>query len=573
MLAVLLLAAYLRLHDLNAQGMWGDEGWSIWLARGDTLRDLTMTMVFDHHGPVYSALLRGWELLAGQTVLALRWITALFSLASIALIYALGRELFNPAAGVGAALAFALMDKHVVLTQEVRDYPMVFFTMIAIALFYARWRRAPRGGNAFWFVAASVFGLYLHYYCYMVNLAILLHAALTLRGRERWRHFLALNALIALAFAPWLPVVVHQFINTPVDSEVLTIHGMPLNRHTVDYLASESFGKPIALYGLLLVAGAWAPLSHRLPGVLGRIPRDRRLGGALLALLWFALPCPDHCVAAQPLSPADRPQHLGDHARHRPAGGRGADRPSSRSGGSFLAALIVVNGLLTTSSYFDKPPWREMAADVSARYPRRRTRTAGCGRRARRGVVSLLAGTAGGRGSHPQPAARRGRRHRPGYIALRPAQALRRRFHPRACSASWPRRTGYGWPIGATKPRSTTSSTRWRWPVSCARRRCPMSIMATPSTPTATTAWTPLVRRWSPSGRTRPLRCAAPSGRKQRAPVNGCTPCCGGAPPCRRPPTTRSRSSCSMAQAYCAPSTMVSPRTARALPAPGPPTS
>ena len=368
MLAVLLLAAYLRLHDLNAQGMWGDEGWSIWLARGDTLRDLTMTMVFDHHGPVYSALLRGWELLAGETVLALRWITALFSLASIALLYALGRELFNPAAGVCAALAFALMDKHVVLTQEVRDYPMVFFTMIAIALFYARWRRAPRGGNAFWFVAASVFGLYLHYYCYMVNLAILLHAALTLRGRERWRHFLALNALIALAFAPWLPVVVHQFINTPVDSEVLTIHGMPLNRHTVDYLASESFGKPIALYGLLLIVGAWGPLSDRLPGVLGRIPRSRRLSGALLALLWFALPVliTVSLHSRYPLLTDRNISVIMPAIALLVGAGLTAFEPF---GAAFLVALVVINGLLTTSSYFDKPPWREMAADVSARYP------------------------------------------------------------------------------------------------------------------------------------------------------------------------------------------------------------
>ncbi|MBI5961574.1 MAG: glycosyltransferase family 39 protein, partial [Chloroflexi bacterium] len=271
MLAVLLLASYLRIHDLNAQGLWGDEGWSIWLARGDSLRDLTLTMVADHHGPIYSTLLRAWDGIAGQSVLALRWITVLFSVGSVALIYGLGRAMFTPAAGVGAALAFALMDKQIVLAQEVRDYPMVFFSMIAIAYFYVRWlgqnqgaassaptkalrRRgirvkpaspptpspsemergsqpghsptkasettppfsAQRGngaggigvnapGYAFWFVACSVWGLYLHYYCFMVNLAILLHALITLRDRQAWRHFLALNGLIALAFAPWLP--------------------------------------------------------------------------------------------------------------------------------------------------------------------------------------------------------------------------------------------------------------------------------------------------------------------------------------------------------------------------------
>ncbi len=368
MLAVLLLAAYLRIHDLNAQGMWGDEGWSIWLARGDTPRDLTLTMVADHHGPVYSLLLRGWELLAGETVLALRWITALFSIASIALIYALGRALFNPAAGVGAALAFALMDKHVVLTQEVRDYPMIFLTMIAIALYYVRWRRSPRGGNAFWFVAWSVLGLYLHYYCYMVNLAILVHAGLSLRERMARRHFLALNGLIALAFAPWLPIVVHQFVGTPVNSEVLNIHGMPLNRQTIEYLATESFGQPVALYALLMVVGAWGPLSDRLPGSLGRIPRDRRLSGALLAVLWFAVPILITWAlhTRYPLITDRNISVIMPAIALLVGAGLTA---FERFGAVFIAALVIVNGLLTVSSYFDKPPWREMAADIGAAYP------------------------------------------------------------------------------------------------------------------------------------------------------------------------------------------------------------
>jgi mannosyltransferase len=364
MVGVLLLAAYLRIHDLNAQGLWGDEGWSIWLARGDTIRDLTMTMVADHHGPVYSILLRAWELVAGDSVLALRMITVLFSITSIALLYKLGREMLSPAAGVGAALAFTLMDKQVVLTQEVRDYPIIFFTMIVIALFYVRWRREPGRGNAFGFVAASVFGLYLHYYCYMVNIAILFHALITLRDRNRWKHFIALNALIMLAFAPWLPIVAHQFVNTPVDSEVLNIHGMPLNRHTLKYLADESLGKPMALYGLLTLAGLIAPFFKRLPGVMGRFRRDMRISAALLAGLWLAVPL----VITVSL-----------HSRYPLLTDRNISviMPAiallvgfsflvfEQYGALFLVALVIVNNLLTTSSYFVKPPWREMAADVA----------------------------------------------------------------------------------------------------------------------------------------------------------------------------------------------------------------
>ncbi|MBN1966881.1 MAG: glycosyltransferase family 39 protein, partial [Anaerolineae bacterium] len=371
MLAVLLLAAYTRIHDLNAQGLWGDEGWSIWLARGDSLRDLTMTMVADHHGPVYSALLRAWDAVAGHTVLALRMITVLFSVASIALIYRLGRELFSPAAGVGAALAFTMMDKHVVLTQEVRDYPMIFFVMIGIAYFYLRWRRRPTGGSAFGFVLFSIVGLYLQYYCYMVNLAILVHALVTLRGRDRWRHFAALNALIALAFLPWVPIVVHQFVNTPVNSETLNIHGMPFNRHTIEYLATESFGKPVALYGLLMLVG-WLGGLLRTPGPMAGLPRSRRLDGALLGALWFGVPI--LITAAL-------------HTRYPLITDRNISvimpgiallvgfglTAFERFGLAWVIALILVHGLFTTSAYYVKPPWRALAQDVAANYPARVT--------------------------------------------------------------------------------------------------------------------------------------------------------------------------------------------------------
>jgi mannosyltransferase len=396
MLAVLLLASYLRIHGLNDQGLWGDEGWSIWLARGSSLRDVTLNVLQDQHGPVFSVMLHAWNMIAGPTVLGLRWLTVMFSIASIALIYLVGRTLFSPAAGVGAALAFALMDKQVVLTQEVRDYPIIYLTMMAIVYFYARWRQALAPGSlspstregfqpdtarqteklrgsavhgaAFGFVFFSVVGLYLQYYCAMANLAVLAHALVTLRDRRAWKHFLALNALIALAFLPWTMVVLNQFINTPVNPEVLTTRGLPFNRATVEYLATESFGKPVAIYAMLMLVGALGPLTDRLPGLMMRIPRDRRLSGALLAMLWFGVPI----VFTWAL-----------HTRYPLLTDRNISviMPAiallvglgltafEHYGALWVTALVVVNGLLVTSAYYIKPPWRQMAADIAAAYP------------------------------------------------------------------------------------------------------------------------------------------------------------------------------------------------------------
>ena len=367
MLAVLLLGSALRIHGLNDQGLWGDEGWSMWLARGDSPRAIMSMIITDQHGPVYTYLLRGWSLLAGPSVLGLRWLTVLFSIASIALLYRLGARLFMPVAGAGAALAFALMDKHVVLTQEVRGYPILYFVMMAITLFYLRWRQAPRGGAALGFVAASVLGVHLHYYSLMVNLAIAAHALVTLRGRDRWRHFALLNAAIGLAFVPWALVAMYQSMNTSLEEAILTGRAMPFNRATLTYLATESLGSPVALYGLLALAGWLGPLV-RTPGAMGRLPRDRRLSGALLAALWLGLPI-ILTVALHSRFPLLTDRNI---SVIMPAiallVGFGLTA-FDRFGRGFLVALIVVNGLLVTSAYYVKPPWRQMAADIAFQRP------------------------------------------------------------------------------------------------------------------------------------------------------------------------------------------------------------
>lgn len=366
MLGVLLLAATLRIHGLNDQGLWGDEGWSLWLARGDSLYDLTWTMVNDHHGPEYSIMLRAWDLLVGGTVVALRMQAVLFSIASIALLYRLGRALFTPLAGVLAALTLTLMDKHVVLTQEVRDYPMVYFMMIATALCYVGWRQHPRRGYAFGYVLSTLLGLYLHYYTYLVNVAIGLHALLTLRGRERWRHFVLINAAVLLGFLPWIPIIYYQFINTPVDAEVLTIHGMPLTADTLRYLAVESFGAPVAFNALLLLVGVLAPLV-RTPGPMSRVPRAERLSGTLLGVLWFAVPVA-FTVGMAPFYPMLTDRNVS--VVMIPIAllvGHGLTA-FERFGRAWLVGFMLLHGVFTTSSYFVHPPSRAMAGDIAARY-------------------------------------------------------------------------------------------------------------------------------------------------------------------------------------------------------------
>ena len=91
-LAILLLATALRFHRLGEQSLWYDEG----VAYAHSLRtlpELIQILPRNVHAPAYFALLGWWQDLTGSSEFALRALSALCSILSVAWTYALGRRL------------------------------------------------------------------------------------------------------------------------------------------------------------------------------------------------------------------------------------------------------------------------------------------------------------------------------------------------------------------------------------------------------------------------------------------------------------------------------------------------
>lgn len=123
-LAIILLASALRFHRLGEQSLWYDEG----VAYAHSLR--TLPELIPHlqrnvHVPAYFALLGWWQDLTGSSEFALRALSALFSVATVAWTYALGRRLVHPLAGLAAAALVALNSFSIYYAQEARMYAML----------------------------------------------------------------------------------------------------------------------------------------------------------------------------------------------------------------------------------------------------------------------------------------------------------------------------------------------------------------------------------------------------------------------------------------------------------------
>ena len=141
--AILLLAAILRLYDLNLVPLHHDEG-----VNGNFLVRLIRDGYYhydpaNYHGPTlyYFAAVVAWILRpfvglnASLTTVAIRWVPALFGLATIGLIFTLRRNL-GTIATLGAAFLLAISPGAVYLSRYfIHETLFVFFTLgIVVAL-------------------------------------------------------------------------------------------------------------------------------------------------------------------------------------------------------------------------------------------------------------------------------------------------------------------------------------------------------------------------------------------------------------------------------------------------------
>ncbi len=290
-LALLLLASALRFHRLGEQSLWYDEG----VAYAHSLRtlpELIPLLQANVHVPAYFTALGWWRDLTGASEFALRALSALFSIASVAWTYALGRRLYHPLAGLAAAALVALNSFSIYYAQEARMYAMLAAIAAASMWLFAGFLRGRR-----WSTIAlgltNALGIYTHVAFALVIAAQIALAALCFgrlaiqewRGRRAIRRSLRsltrvvlANFLTLLLFLPWLPVALQQLLAQPNLSQAVAAD--ELLRQLIGVLA---FGQAFEhSAGNMSIAVLFLPLFGLLP-LAGR-RRDARL---LLPLIWL----------------------------------------------------------------------------------------------------------------------------------------------------------------------------------------------------------------------------------------------------------------------------------------------
>jgi uncharacterized membrane protein len=217
--AVVILAAVLRLYNLDFKSLWIDELYSIVPAH--PINDLSFIIQYakSDQPPLFFILLHGWVKLFSYTAFSGRLLVVFFGLCGVVAIYFLGKEIGNKRVGLFAGFLTAINYFHIIYSQELRFYSLLFCLTTVSFIFFIRSLKHKNVGSYVLYVISTVGLLYTQYFGIIIFLIQgFIFVCFVLVYEEKLRFILTgslIAAIVILAFLPWLPTLINDSkINT-----------------------------------------------------------------------------------------------------------------------------------------------------------------------------------------------------------------------------------------------------------------------------------------------------------------------------------------------------------------------
>lgn len=219
--AIMLGAFILVSFNLAEKSLWLDEGITFYNSSGSNVTEvLNKVRDLDLSPPGYYLLQHYWVKIGGAGTATFRFLSVIFGLLSLFLVYVLGKKCFNRETGLWATAMLAINPFFLGFAQEARMYMLLnLLTLLSLyALFKVIFdkRENNKVQLQHWalFSASSIAGLYTHNMYWFVLLALgILWLFFFLFRKKNLKNFLQAFAaflLVLLAYLPWLPSFLNQ---------------------------------------------------------------------------------------------------------------------------------------------------------------------------------------------------------------------------------------------------------------------------------------------------------------------------------------------------------------------------
>lgn len=265
---ILLLGAFLRLYDLNAESYWSDEMYTVYEVQ-QTIPQVISSGRLDQP-PGYYIPFHFWVQIFGLDETGTRSFSALAGFGSIFIIYLAGRELFGREVGLLSAFLMAISEFQIYYSQTARFYSLFEFTTLLSFLFFILALRSKKIIHYVLNAAAGIFMVYSTVFGVFVLVAQNLFFFLQWKKyKEMTITWLVCQVSILLAMIPYFyPLLFGK--GGMEEAAVLNIGNIPVPSLLHPFYAMYRFILPFrreggwdivfasyAAAGILLLAGLW----------------------------------------------------------------------------------------------------------------------------------------------------------------------------------------------------------------------------------------------------------------------------------------------------------------------------
>lgn len=201
-----------------------DEGFSVFMGRTDAASFWRFVRGGEVNMVLYYGLFRIW-LHFGTSELWIRFFSAIWGVATIPVVYALGKRLCGGVSGGVAALLFAAHPSEVAYAQEVRGYSIAVFLIAVSCLLFLRSVEESKSWRWAGYVTFSALAVYAHLFTIFVIAAQWAWLLLFLRSRMWKLSILTSGAALALSLVPLISIVLVHYHQAADWIPPLTVSG------------------------------------------------------------------------------------------------------------------------------------------------------------------------------------------------------------------------------------------------------------------------------------------------------------------------------------------------------------
>ena len=265
---ILIIAALLRLWKLGQVPFMHDEFSALFRLQFDNFHDLIQQGVkIDGHPAGVQVFLYYWTKLVGWNEFWVKLPFALMGIASVYLIYLIGRQWFNRKVGLLAAAFFAVSQLTVFYSQLARPYAPGLFFVLLMTFFWNKIlfsQKKPSAGVYIGFALSACLAALAHNFSAAQAGLIFLTGLFFLKKERRLAYWLSGVGALVL-YSPNLPIFFHQtFVNGGIGGWL----AKPKSTFLLDFLQYTMNYTPLFIFatGILIV----------LPLILQKADKRRR---------------------------------------------------------------------------------------------------------------------------------------------------------------------------------------------------------------------------------------------------------------------------------------------------------